>query len=125
MLDTDILVDLMRGFAPAVTWLECERKAPVVSGIAALELLHGCKTLRDARLTRDHLSVFTLLWPEKVVYQAAFRMFPELRLSHGCSLNDIVIAQQALHLGATLCTFNVKHYRVFHGLDLAQPYWRN
>ena len=39
-------------------------------------------------------------------------------------LLDAIIAACAVGLSATLCTFNVKHYRHVRGLAVAQPYTR-
>ena len=47
-----------------------------------------------------------------------------LHLSHNLGLIDSLIAATTLGLGATLCTFNVKHYRGVAGLLLEQPYKR-
>jgi predicted nucleic acid-binding protein len=45
-------------------------------------------------------------------------------LSHNLGLLDTLIAACAIGRSATLCTFNVKHYRVVPGLLTAQPYPR-
>ncbi|MCY4604723.1 MAG: VapC toxin family PIN domain ribonuclease, partial [Gemmatimonadetes bacterium] len=45
-------------------------------------------------------------------------------LSHNLGLLDALIAACAIGSSATLCTFNVKHYRIVPDLDVAQPYAR-
>jgi predicted nucleic acid-binding protein len=43
-------------------------------------------------------------------------------LSHRLGLLDALIAACALGQAATLCAFNLKHYRVIAGLITEQPY---
>jgi predicted nucleic acid-binding protein len=50
--------------------------------------------------------------------------FVTYHLSHNLGLLDTLIAACAIGRSATLCTFNVKHYRVVPGLLTAQPYPR-
>jgi predicted nucleic acid-binding protein len=45
-------------------------------------------------------------------------------LSHRLGLLDALIGACAVGRAATLCTFNVKHYRVIAGLTTEQPYPR-
>ena len=44
--------------------------------------------------------------------------------SDNLGLVDSLIAATAVGLGAILCTFNVKHFRVVAGLQMQQPYKR-
>jgi predicted nucleic acid-binding protein len=46
-------------------------------------------------------------------------------LSDGLGLLDALIAHCALGQQATLCTFNIKHYRVIRNLKISQPYVRS
>ena len=50
--------------------------------------------------------------------------FTTYHLSHRLGLIDALIAATAIGLSMTLCTFNVKHYRVVPGLQIQQPYTR-
>jgi predicted nucleic acid-binding protein len=43
-------------------------------------------------------------------------------ISQNLGLIDALIAGTTIGLGATLCTFNVKHYRNIAGLVVEQPY---
>ncbi|MDB9305130.1 MULTISPECIES: hypothetical protein [Cyanophyceae] len=50
--------------------------------------------------------------------------FTTYHLSDNLGLLDALIAACAVGRSATLCTFNVKHYRVIPGLVMEQPYTR-
>jgi hypothetical protein len=52
----------------------------------------------------------------------ALELFAKLHLSHSLGLLDAVIAATAIGAGASLCTFNVKHFRAVPGLVTVQPY---
>ena len=67
---------------------------------------------------------FPVIWPSDTkCFQVAVN-FRRLHLSHNLGLIDALIAATALSLGATLCTFNVKHFRHIPGLVTEQPYTR-
>jgi len=43
-------------------------------------------------------------------------------LSHSLGLIDALIAATAISAGASLCTYNLKHFRAVPGLVTVQPY---
>lgn len=46
--DTDVMVDVLRGFTPALEWLaSLGEEQVVISGFVAAELLQGCENLRE------------------------------------------------------------------------------
>jgi predicted nucleic acid-binding protein len=47
LLDTDVLVDFLRGHPPAVAWLTGYTAPIGVPGLVAMELLQGCRDLMD------------------------------------------------------------------------------
>jgi hypothetical protein len=53
-----------------------------------------------------------VVWPTTADCQRALTDFIACYLSHNLGLLDTLIAACAIGLSATLCTFNVKHYRV-------------
>jgi predicted nucleic acid-binding protein len=65
-----------------------------------------------------------VVWPAEAHCTRALSDFSALHLSHGLGLLDALIAATAIGHGATLCTFNVKHYRAITGLRMLQPYDR-
>jgi predicted nucleic acid-binding protein len=123
LLDSDVMVDVVRGHAPAVAWLASGRTTPLrLAGFAAMELLQGCRNLADQRRVEKRLQSFPLCWPTLADCQQGYQDFAAYRLSHGLGLIDALIGATAVGSGETLATFNVKHYAVIVGLTTVQPY---
>lgn len=124
-LDTDVLVDCLRGIPAARAWLQSRSAEPMsVPGIAAMELLMGCQNQTDLKRTRAFLDTFDVVWPEAHEFQRAFALLAEHRLASGLAIPDCLVAAMALERSWRLRTFNTKHYRVIAGLDLQEPYAR-
>jgi predicted nucleic acid-binding protein len=44
LLDTDVMIDILRKHQPALAWLDSlEKEAIGIPGLVALELLQGCR----------------------------------------------------------------------------------
>jgi predicted nucleic acid-binding protein len=123
LLDTDVMVDVLRGHLPAVSWLTGLGTTPVdLPGLVAMELLQGCRNMAEQQRLEKQLARFTLRWPTEADCQRAIRDFAAYRLSNNLGLLDALIGQTAVGLGEVLATFNVKHYAVIAGLTTIQPY---
>jgi predicted nucleic acid-binding protein len=123
LLDTDVLVDLLRGYPPAVSWLANLGAQPLtLPGLAAMEVLQGCRNQQEQTKIESFLRQFALAWPTAQDCDKAYRDFAAFRLSHSVSIMDSLIAHTVLGLNDTLATFNVKHFAVFPDLHLVQPY---
>ncbi len=122
LLDTDVMVDYLRGHPPARIWLASYAQPIALPGLVAMELLQGCRNLVDQRRLERELQRFTLHWPTAADCQRAFHDFAAFHLSHGIQLLDTLIAETAVGLNEPLATFNIKHYGVIPGLNTVQPY---
>lgn len=123
LLDTDVMVDILRGHPPAVAWLTSLGAMPVgLPGLVAMELLQGCRNLAEQQRLEKHLQRFTFHWPTPADGQRAYQDFAAFRLSHNLGLLDTLIGHTAVGLGEILATFNVKHYAMITGLATVQPY---
>ena len=123
LLDTDVMVDVLRGHPPAVAWLAGSGTVPIaLPGLVAMELLQGCRNQTEQQRLEKQLLRFVFHWPSQADCQRAFRDFAAYRLSHNLGLIDSLIGQTTVGLGETLATFNVKHYAVLVGLSTIQPY---
>ena len=64
LLDTDIMVDVLRGYGPAKEWLKSLPEIGV-PGLVAMELIQGCQNAREQRQLEKALSVYQLYWPDE------------------------------------------------------------
>jgi predicted nucleic acid-binding protein len=122
LLDTDVMVDFLRGHAPAVTWLTSYTLPVGIPGLVAMELLQGCRNRVEQQSVERELARFALYWPTLPDCQRAYRDFAAFRLSDGLGLLDSLIGHTAVGLNEQLATFNVKHYGPISGLQTMQPY---
>jgi predicted nucleic acid-binding protein len=125
LLDTDVMVDLMRDYAPAVAWLDSlHDTAPRIPGFVVMELVIGCRNRREMIDLQGRLKDFEICWPTERDCNRAWADFPDAFLGHGLGVIDALIAATAVGRRATLCTFNVRHFSAVRGLSTEQPYQR-
>lgn len=122
LLDADVCIDLARGYPPALHWFASLTVRPALPGLVVMELLAGCRNSREMQVARKFTQRFKLHWPTEQDCERAIGTYAKAKLSHGLSVNDALIAECAVGLGATLCTFNLKHFRAVAGLHYQQPY---
>lgn len=124
-IDTDVMVDVLRRYQPAVEWLDSLGSEVVgLPGLVAMELLQGCRDREEEQHVEAILRTHKLYWPNPDDCVRAFDDFSSHRLSHGLGVLDALIAETAVGCGAELATFNEKHYRVVDALQTIQPYAR-
>lgn len=124
ILDTDVAVDAIRGFPAAIRWLALLPEEPGLAGIAMMELVRGCGNKAELWRIQKMMARYVLYWPSAIDCQLALAHQSQLHFSHSLGLEDALIAATAIGQGATLCTFNVKHFRAVPGLVTEQPYSR-
>jgi predicted nucleic acid-binding protein len=124
LLDTDVLIDVQRGHAHAFTWFATLSELPSFPGVIVMELVQDAKNMQQVRQALRLVAPLPIVWPTETDCQRVLSDFTAYNLSHGTGILDALIATCAIDLSATLCTFNVKHYRMIAGLVMAQPYTR-
>jgi predicted nucleic acid-binding protein len=120
LLDSDVLIDIQRNHAPALGWFTALNERPSVLGLVVMELVQAALNRRQVRQALQQVAPLPVVWPTAVDCERALSDFTSYHLSHGLGLLDSLIAACAIGLSATLCTFNVKHYRVISGLTVVQ-----
>ncbi len=124
LLDTDVLIDIRRGFAPAESWYIALTERPGVPGFVAMELVAGCRDKKDLLCLQTFLFGLPIIWPSEADCQRGLEHLRDYHLSHSLGLVDALIATTAIGQGAALCTFNIKHFAAVPGLITEQPYLR-
>jgi predicted nucleic acid-binding protein len=123
LLDTDVMVDVLRAYPPAIEWLSSlTGDAPGLPGLVVLELMDGCRNKMEMMRLLKRIELFHVFWPTDSDGTRALHDFARSRLSHRISIMDVLIAQCPIGLNATLCTFNTKHFKAIATLRTEQPY---
>jgi predicted nucleic acid-binding protein len=121
LLDTNILIDLLRQRVGAVNYLQGLRELPFTSPVVLDELYAGVRDgperLQLDQLVRNGVRVVPLNREMGVTGGLFVRQYAK---SHSVGLADALIAATAQHLGATLVTLNSKHFPMLN--DILVPY---
>ncbi|MGE0083699.1 MAG: type II toxin-antitoxin system VapC family toxin [Desulfococcaceae bacterium] len=126
LLDTDVMIDLLRAYPPAEEWFEVldDYEILALPGFVMMELIQGCKNKAEQdRLKRD-LGDYEVIWLSSEDCNIALDFFIKYHLSHNAGLTDVLVGQTAVAFGVPLYTFNRKHYQFIPDLEIVQPYIR-
>jgi predicted nucleic acid-binding protein len=110
-VDTNILIDALRGYAPAIQFLEQSAKADSVgcSQVCEVELLLGAPSRALRRPVERLLKDLTVITPTQDDFSQAVALYRSLSLSHGVEFFDCLVAASALRLGVAVHSRNIKH----------------
>ncbi len=122
LLETDILIDIQRGYPPAIAWFAGLNELPSVPGFVVMELIQGAQNSQQVRTVLKLIAPLTIVWPTETDCRRALSDFTSYHLSHKLGLIDSLIGAIAVGFSAKLCTFNLKHYKAIPGLLTEQPY---
>ena len=123
LIDTDILIDHLRGLDKAKEYLkkiESGKVKGVISVITEAELSAG-ESMRDILVQMKVRRLVRILEKVEVTSEIAWKA-GELRRDYKCRLMDALIAATAMKLNLKLVTRNVKHYERIKGLEIEEPY---
>ena len=119
LIDTDVLIWLLRGRASARKLLNGIDEV-TLSAVTYMELVQGMRNKEEFRLLRQtiHQQDWFVLPIDENISQRATVFIENYALSHGLQLADALIAASAVESGATLISANTKHYKVIPDIDL-------
>ncbi|MGH2728697.1 MAG: type II toxin-antitoxin system VapC family toxin [Actinomycetota bacterium] len=116
VLDTTVLIDVLRGHTAAVDYvLELDQVA-ACSEVTRIEVVRGLRS--DERRSAERLFQ-QLRWVsvDEAISRAAGELGRGLRRSHtGIGVADLIIAATAAQLDLPLATTNIRHFPMFRGL---------
>ena len=116
LLDTSIVVDLLRGHGPALEYARGLDAQPVCSEVTRVEVLRGVRT-GEGRLTDRLLGTLRWVSVDEAVARRAGELGRRWRASHrGLGTIDLMIAATALEHDLEIATLNVRHFPMIDGL---------
>jgi predicted nucleic acid-binding protein len=123
ILDTDIVIDCLSTYSPALDWLDSlESEEIALPGFVVIELMQGVRNNIEQKRLERKIEIYEIIWPTPEVCDEALSIFSRYHLSHGIGIFDALIGQTAVSLNLPLYTFNQKHYDIMPDLQTIQPY---
>jgi predicted nucleic acid-binding protein len=122
LIDTDVLIEYLRGRGEAVEYLESLTSDLYLSVISVAELFAVVEGDEEGKSLEQLLQAFVVLPVTEKVARLGGRYRRQYRPSHGTGLADALIAATSEECGANLVTFNRRHFPMILGLTV--PYER-
>jgi predicted nucleic acid-binding protein len=116
LVDTNIMIDVMRRHASAVAWFQQLESAPRISVITVAELLGGARSQREESQIHSLTGQLAPIPIGLEIASLAGTYRKHFGSSHSVELPDALIAATAQHHGLKLATLNVKHFPMFKRL---------
>jgi len=119
VLDTTVLIDVLRGHRAALEYVRSIDETPACSEITRVEILRGVRHREREAVERLMQALRWVPVDEQIARRAGI-LGRTWRRSHALASADLVIGATALELSADLATSNIRHYPMFE--DLRPPY---
>ncbi len=123
LIDTDVMIEYLRGAEAAVAFLESLERRPATSVICVAELMAGIRDAQEEATLQQFLLAFELLPVDEEIARLGGQYRRTYMPSHNTGLADALIAATATQHGLRLATFNARHYPMFE--DVLVPYPRS
>lgn len=120
LIDTDILIDYLRGHPSAVSFMEQNIDDLVISAVSVAELYQGVREGHERTKLSRMISALTVLPLTQEIAKTAGLFRRDYRDSIGCGLADCMIAATASEHHLALATLNDKHFRMLS--SVTKPY---
>jgi hypothetical protein len=123
LLDTDIIIEYLRGKELATDFVESLEGELLLSVITVAELFSGIRDQTEERSLEQFLLAFQVVSVNDFIAKQGGALRRAYRQSHGTGLADALIAATAIGSEATLVTFNKRHFPMLDEVQV--PYERN
>ncbi|MEP6984578.1 MAG: PIN domain-containing protein [Chloroflexota bacterium] len=122
LLDTSILIDILRLNSNANQWIAKQNIQFGVTGIVHLEVLQGAIDKQDQNNGLKLLRRFESIELTPSDYHWAIEQLIHYKLSHNVGGVDCLIAAPSHRLQIPLYTMNIKHFTPILGTLAQKPY---
>ena len=120
LIDTDVLIDYLRGRTEAVKYVESLQETLMISAITIAELYAGVREGKERTILDNFLTAFEVIELNKDIALQGGLFRRGYGKSHNTGLADALIAASAEYKKAMLVTLNKKHFPMVSKLTV--PY---
>jgi predicted nucleic acid-binding protein len=121
IIDSDILIKILRGNKIHKAVLESLAPDLIISCITQLELLLGCLNKKMQDEIEESLNLYTILPINNEIISIANNIIKKYSFSHKQSIGDSFIAATAIHYSLEVYTDNKKDFAFIDEITLFSP----
>ena len=123
LIDSDVLIDYLRGYPAAISYLEELSERQIVSVVTVAELYAGTREGAERKALEELLKTFEIisLNEKTAIIGGLFRR--KYLKSHNVGIADAMIAATAETENAKVVTLNKKHFPMFS--EIIVPYQKS
>jgi len=125
LIDTDVLIDYLRGYPEAHSLFALLSDDCALSTVTVAELHAGVREGVERQALVMLLDTFELIDLSAAIAIQGGILRRDWGKSHGSGLNDALIAATALATGRVLLTLNAKHFPMLGSDQLVVPYLKS
>ena len=122
LVDTNILIDYLRGLDGAVNFLENLEEPLYISSLTVAELYAGVREGKERKILNTFITAFEILPVNENIARKGGLFRRDYGKSHGTDLIDSILAASAQTINAKLVTLNKKHFPML--AEIVIPYKR-
>ena len=123
LVDTDVLIDYLRGDPRAEEFLESNLDTVFLSSITVAELYQGVIEGDERSALDSMMSAFTILPVTEEIAKEGGLICRQYRKTHNSGLADCLIAATARRHDLPLYSLNLKHFPMLE--NASRPYRKN
>ena len=119
LVDTDVIVDFLKGVGQAVEFVERNAHQMALSVIVLSELYAGARNEGDLAMLDEFLGLFPVHPVTTEIGRRGGLLKKEYSKTHGMGLADALVAATAEQEGMEIKTLNTRHYPMVRALKPA------
>ena len=119
LVDTDLIIDLLRGYKKAVDFFNDYAQRVSFSAVSVTEINTGIRTSKEERAVERLFAAFPVLPVTFDIARIAGKFSQVFRNSHGVEIPDALIAATCSTHAMSLRTLKCRHYPMFAGIEPA------
>src|SRR5436305_13656139 len=112
LIDSNVLIDVSRGKAGAIQYVDSLAESWMISQVTAMELIVGARDNRDLATIDGFLSLYAVVPLSDSIGTEAYRLLKTYAKSSGLHVFDSLIAATAMEKALTLVSLNRKHFQM-------------
>ena len=123
LIDTDLLIDVLRGIDPAIQFLEATDHRKFISCVTLTELYAGVREGKERSLLERFIHLFEVIFIDDKLAKVAGLIKRDYSKKAGTGFADAIIAATAIQYNYTLVTLNKKHFPMVK--NILTPYQKS